>query len=114
MSVIAHCAVDGQVNLAPEHVLMAPTGTGVSYSWWCPTCWEHRTRPADAPLVALLIRGGVALSGVAPEYAQHDGPALTDDDLDVFVVNLRTVDWVVVQASEDVHRIPTADAGGTS
>lgn len=111
MTVIqARCPMGCENRLAPEHILL----TSADYSFWCSDCGTHVIKDATAAAVTLLLYGGVVLSNVAPEYAQHDGPALTDDDLDVFLTAMRKVDWVVVQAGDDVHRIPTADAGGAS
>ena len=92
------CPVCGDVELdpgadAPRRLL--PQSDWSFYSFNCATCRDEIRKPADNEVVSLLVSGGVvAERWVIPAEAleEHDGPAITYDDVLDFALGLDRVD----------------------
>jgi len=94
----ATCPTCGDVDLTIPQVramLCATTNEG-SYAFQCPECRFAVSKPADASVVDLLVAAGVELSiweSPAELFEQHDGPAITPDDLLDFHFALQQPGW---------------------
>ena len=82
----ASCPSCGDVELTPAQVrlVVCSVKSWSYYAFTCTTCQEEVRKPAGRDVVALLISGGVVAepwSVPAEALEQHDGPALTYDDV---------------------------------
>jgi len=98
----ASCPVCGDVSLTPDQVsVIACTRSEWSYyTFACPTCSDEIRKPADEEIVALLVSGGVPLEHwVIPAEAleEHEGPAVSYDELLDFALWLAQTDAVVAE-----------------
>ena len=91
------CPVCGDVELTPD--ADAPGRLLRSewsfYSFLCGTCRDEVRKPADDEVVTLLVSGGVvAEHWLIPAEAleEHDGDAITYDDVLDFALSLDRVD----------------------
>jgi hypothetical protein len=91
------CPVCGDVELTPEQMrlIVCSRSEWSYYSFLCGTCRDEVRKPADDEVVTLLVSGGVvAESWVIPAEAleEHDGNAITYDDVLDFALSLDRVD----------------------
>ena len=94
----ATCPTCGEVELTPDDIeLRVCTHAPASYYvFGCPLCHDPIQKPADDRVIQLLISGGVrALVWELPSEVleNHEGPALTHDDLLDFHLLLEKPDW---------------------
>jgi hypothetical protein len=86
--VIVNCPDCGNVKVAPTEVTMRHCLDDDQWSYWfiCPSCHLRaaaRTDRSDAVLDALSLGSALDPWRLPAELAeQHDGPALTTDDLE--------------------------------
>lgn len=87
----AHCPTCGGVDLTPDEVRLTLTADAMfdAYTFTCPVCVRHVTKPADLFAAALLTSAGVLtirLEIPAEAREAHTGPVLTVDDLLDFIL----------------------------
>ena len=97
----ASCPSCGDVDLTPRQLrLVVATKPGMSYySFSCTRCRDTVQRPAGDDVVRILVSGGVRPEPwdvPAEVLEQHDGPALTYDDLLDLALALHRMDRLVV------------------
>lgn len=94
----ASCQECGDVELGVNElrVRVCTADTQSSYVFRCPTCQMSVSKPAEQRIVDLLVASGVELVEwrlPAELFEQHDGEAITHDDLIDFHRVLQTDDW---------------------
>jgi len=94
----ASCQECGDVELGVDElrVRVCTADTQSSYVFRCPTCQMSVSKPAEQRIVDLLVASGVELVEwrlPAELFEQHDGEAITHDDLIDFHRVLQTDDW---------------------
>ena len=107
----ASCPGCGDVELTPAQVrlVVCSVRTWSYYSFACPGCLDEVRKPAGRDVVSLLLSGGVlAEPWTIPAEAleEHDGPALSYDDVLDFALWLDGADLVAAAAGSGrpVHR----------
>jgi hypothetical protein len=96
----ATCPDCGTIECSPEdfELALCDQPHASYYAFGCPVCGRDVRKPADARVAELLISEGVrAVRWEMPAEAleQHDGPALTIDDVLDFVLELERPDFFV-------------------
>jgi hypothetical protein len=104
----ASCPCCGDVDLTPPQVrlVVCSVETWSYYSFVCETCHEEVRKPAAPQVVALLTSGGVRperWSIPAEALEEHDGPAITHDDVLDLVLALQRVDLLSAVAAGSLH-----------
>jgi hypothetical protein len=106
----AACSICGECELTPPDItLMVCANAPLSYyAFFCPTCMDEVSKPADDHVIALLMSGGVDPTvWEVPEEALEPkpGPVLTYDDLLDLALALDHVDELAPAAlAELAHR----------
>lgn len=73
-------------NVSVDAVRVVVCDHGATYVWPCGTCAAYVSKPAPAPVRALLLAAGVLVLTVAHEGGF--GPPITEDDLIAFGLEL--------------------------
>ena len=101
------CPVCGDVELKPAQMrlVVCSRSDWSYYAFACTTCRDEIRKPADEEIVALLVSGGVvAERWVIPAEAleEHDGVAITYDDVLDFALGLDRVDLLAAMINPRV------------
>jgi hypothetical protein len=101
------CPVCGDVELTPPQMRLVVCNRPEwsFYSFLCTTCRDEVKKPADNEVVTLLVSGGVtAEHWVIPAEAleEHDGSAITYDDVLDFALGLDRVDLLAAMITPRV------------
>jgi hypothetical protein len=89
------CPICGVVTLLAFDVTLQ-IGPDSTYSFTCPQCGEHITKPADERILKLLLAVGDIPSGSsvpAEALEEHTGPPISADDVLTFHELLEQPDW---------------------
>jgi uncharacterized Zn finger protein len=91
------CPVCGDVELTPAQMrlVVCSKSDWSFYSFNCGTCRDEIRKPADNEVVSLLVSGGVRAERwdiPAEALEEHDGGAITYDDVLDFALGLDRVD----------------------
>ncbi len=110
MNVGYRCPIHGPSAVPPSRVRLGISADG-DQAWAaisCPRCGELHCVPADLAAVATLVSGGVKWTQETeqtetPPAPPHAAPKLTEQDVEVFVLETDQVDILaaVAYAEED-------------
>jgi len=104
----ATCPSCNEVELDADELslFVCPTAPKAFYAFDCPSCHGEVRKAADDHVVNLLMRGGVeplVWEIPAEGLEEHDGAALTYDELLDFVLRLGTTDLLAAVAEAPIR-----------